>query len=671
MRPSPASFDLLEPRRLLAWSSHAQLIGQDALAASAYTGAGTTVAVIDTGIDYTHPALGGGFGAGRKVIAGYDFYDDDDDPMDTSGHGTAVAGVVAADRFTHADLTYQGVAPGAKLVALRVGTDAGLSQNAIEQSLRWVLNNRARYDIGVVNLSLGSGNHVDADDTSRFADELAALRDAGVFVVAASGNSNDASTGPISQDGIATPAADPNVFAVAAVDGSDVISSWSQRGDELDLLAPGVDVVVPQLGGGYTTMSGTSFASPHVAGAAALVRQLDPVASPGDIASSLVAGGVSNRDGDAETGNTTTLQFSRLDLAATLEVARQRVGVYDQLNFGRQFDTALDAHGVLHAAWYDPGGARLLYATRDNAGRWSKAYIVDAAGDVGHQPSIAVDTSGKVAVAYFDATRTAVKYADFEATGWRATTVESDRHVGTSPSLQFDIDGHAHLAYYARSAGRLRLASLDRDSGAWTRTTVDGGNGIDVGKSLSLDVGEAEVRSAFGFTRYDTTVAIAYADTTNGNLKYARIDIDDPSATWYLTVVDDTQGVGSIHLDLHPGPLGLGLQAQIAYQDHWTADVKYAYRNTDWFVETVASRGKLGDTVQMFFDAADNPLVTYFDRGKRALFTASRATSGTWSSVRTAASSGPVSVALNERTGDAIASWLNRPRSMVFSSKVI
>ena len=104
-----------------------------------------TVAVIDTGIDYNRPELGGGFGAGHKVIAGYDFYDNDSDPMDESGHGTSVAGVIAAKPYTVNGITYQGVAPDAKLVALRVGTETSISDTNIEKALQWVITNYKTY----------------------------------------------------------------------------------------------------------------------------------------------------------------------------------------------------------------------------------------------------------------------------------------------------------------------------------------------------------------------------------------------------------------------------------------------------------------------------------------------------------------------------------------------
>jgi hypothetical protein len=668
-------FELLEARQLLAWSAYAQLVNQDEAAAthSSITGAGTTVAVIDTGIDYSISALGGGFGAGKKVIGGYDFFSNDSDPMDTSGHGTMVAGVIAASQYTVNGVTYRGVAPDAKLVALRVGTETNISDNNIERALQWVITNHDTYGIDVVNLSLGSGFYTDPQTDAQMSDEFQALHDLGIFVVAASGNSNDAFNGPISGDGIAYPSADPDVFAVGAVTASDIITSWSQRGDELDLLAPGENIVMPKRGGGYETADGTSFASPYVAGTAALIKQADPTAKAGDIGSILMASGVNNRDGSGESGNTTTLQYSRLDIDSALDMVSQRVGKLTSINFGRNFDTALDSQGVLHAAWYDTTKGRLLYATRDMEGLWSDPIGVDNNGDVGAMPSIAVDLTGKAGIAYFDLTNTGVKYAQTNGRTWSSVMIEDDKHVGTNPSLAFDIDGNAYVAYYKRSGGSLRLATLNRDVGTWGRITVDGaGAAADVGGDLSLDVGEAAVGTQFGFTVYDTTVAVAYSDTTNGDLKYARLDLDDPTATWFNAVVSDANGIGRVVLDLHAGPLGANvLQAQIIYQDTSGADVKYAYRNTDWFTESVASAGKLGDYAAMYFDQDNNPIAVYYDREKKAHYLSVRAPDGTWSKKRLSTSSGPLSVALNQRTGHAEYSWLNRPKSDVFSAELI
>src|SRR4051794_40036834 len=113
------TLDALESRRLFAWAGYAQLVNQDDAASNYFgiTGKGVTVAVIDTRIDYNLSTLGGGIGSGKKVIGGYDFYQNDSDPMDTDGHGTAVAGVIAANPYTYHGVTYRGVAPDAKLVA--------------------------------------------------------------------------------------------------------------------------------------------------------------------------------------------------------------------------------------------------------------------------------------------------------------------------------------------------------------------------------------------------------------------------------------------------------------------------------------------------------------------------------------------------------------------------
>src|SRR5256714_8671138 len=270
---SAARIETLECRRLLAvnWGGIPKLIHQDTEAAQhpEINGFGQTVAVIDTGIDYTHPFLGGGFGPGYKVVGGYDFVDDDADPMDTYGHGTEVAGVIAASGFNFNGARYSGVAPGCKLVALRVdAANDPVPDERIEKALRWVIDNQATFNIVAVNISFGSG-HFGGTHTSSYSDELATLASRNVFVAAASGN------GGVDQPfGIEYPAADPNVFSVGAVDRFDVITEYTERGTNLDLLAPGDDVPTTTLGpDDFDSVSGTSFATPFVAGTIALLRQ--------------------------------------------------------------------------------------------------------------------------------------------------------------------------------------------------------------------------------------------------------------------------------------------------------------------------------------------------------------------------------------------------------------
>src|SRR5207244_7444870 len=118
----------LEPRVMLAgepWGAFPKLIKQDA-AISHYpsiNGSGESVAIIDTGVDYMHPGLGGGFGPGYKVVAGWDFVDNDADPMDPDGHGTGIAGIIAGKDFVYGGAHYRGLAPAAKIIALRTSGD--------------------------------------------------------------------------------------------------------------------------------------------------------------------------------------------------------------------------------------------------------------------------------------------------------------------------------------------------------------------------------------------------------------------------------------------------------------------------------------------------------------------------------------------------------------------
>src|SRR2546421_2815861 len=184
----------LEPRLMLAttpWGAFPKLIKQDA-AISHYpsiNGSGQSIAIIDSGIDYMHPALGGGFGPGYKVIAGYDFVDDDPDPMDEDGHGTGVAGIIGAKQFAYAGAQYRGLAPAANLIALRTSDDTSTADQEdlrIEQALQWVIANRTRYNIVAVNISDGSGEYSNPARTGPYWDELQTLFNDGVFIAASS-----------------------------------------------------------------------------------------------------------------------------------------------------------------------------------------------------------------------------------------------------------------------------------------------------------------------------------------------------------------------------------------------------------------------------------------------------------------------------------------------------
>lgn len=317
-------------------SGFENLIGLDrAFSTYNYRGQGYTVAVIDTGIDYRHPALGGGFGV--RVVDGWDFVNNDSDPMDDNGHGTHVAGIIGSSSGT-----YPGVAPNVNLVALKVlGADGSGSFGYVESALRWVINNQAKYNIVAVNLSLGAGNYA-ANPYAFLDDEFSTLKTQGVFIAAAAGNSFYSYS---SQQGLGYPSISPYTVSVGAVwDGNfgsvtwgsgakdyttapDRITSFTQRSASLDIMAPGALITSTYLNNGYQSMAGTSMATPVVAGAAALIHQaLDAngrgsQANQDTILSIMQSTGVTIGDGDDENDNVTNtgLAFKRLDVFASLQ----------------------------------------------------------------------------------------------------------------------------------------------------------------------------------------------------------------------------------------------------------------------------------------------------------------------------------------------------------------
>ena len=232
------------------------------------TGQGETVCIIDTGVDYTHANLGGCFGAGCKVVGGYDYCSDgvtctseDSDPMDVYGHGTHVAGIVSSSHTT-----YKGVAPDAKIVAVKVLNDTGTGWNSeIILGIEWCVNNATKFNISVISMSLGGGGPYDNYcNNDSLAPAINSATSQGIAVVVASGNSGWT-------NGISSPACVQNAIPIGAVNDADSI--FYNRGSLLRLLAPGISISSTLRGGGFGDMSGTSMSTPHAAGAVALVQQ--------------------------------------------------------------------------------------------------------------------------------------------------------------------------------------------------------------------------------------------------------------------------------------------------------------------------------------------------------------------------------------------------------------
>ncbi|WP_059104808.1 S8 family peptidase [Shouchella shacheensis] len=218
-------------------------------------GAGADVAIIDSGIA-AHEDL--------NVVGGVSFVDSEPSYEDNNGHGTHVAGTVAALDNNHGVL---GVSPAANLYAVKVLGSDGMGQNSdIIRGIDWAIEN----DIDIANLSLGGPTPSQAlEDAVNRADN------SGVLLVAATGNSGAGS--------VSYPARYDSVLAVGAVDSSNQKANFSQYGEGLDIVAPGVEIGSTYLGNSYHSLSGTSMASPHVAGVAALLKGQHPWLSNDEI----------------------------------------------------------------------------------------------------------------------------------------------------------------------------------------------------------------------------------------------------------------------------------------------------------------------------------------------------------------------------------------------------
>ncbi len=244
--------------------------------AEGYDGAGSTVAVLDTGIDTTHPDFAAGLVVGSKNFT------DSDSVNDGQGHGTHVASTIAGDGAASGGVQ-KGVAPGTHLLIGKVLGDSGYGDDSwVLAGMQWAVDQHA----DIVSMSLGGDPDDGSHPLARAVDELSASSDT-LFVIAAGNSGNAPST-------VSSPGSADAALTVGAVDGNDTMADFSSRGPRLnngalkpEVVAPGVNITAARaagtdLGGDlatdefYTTISGTSMATPHVAGLAAILKGEHP-----------------------------------------------------------------------------------------------------------------------------------------------------------------------------------------------------------------------------------------------------------------------------------------------------------------------------------------------------------------------------------------------------------
>jgi subtilisin family serine protease len=242
--------------RCLEWSKQKVpwgVMGTNAPSAWAHaTGRGVRVGVVDTGVNVSHPDLAG------NVRAGFDAISETEGVEDDNGHGTHVAGIIAA---LDNGFGVVGVAPEAHIYAVKSFDSRGKGMTSdIIQGIQWCIEQ----GVHIINMSFGT-----SDSGKALALAISKAAESGILLVAASGNTGGRNT-------VLYPARDPHVVAVAASTEDRQIAEFSSSGPEVDITGPGQNIYSTYKGRRYKTLSGTSMACPHVAGVAALVLSIAP-----------------------------------------------------------------------------------------------------------------------------------------------------------------------------------------------------------------------------------------------------------------------------------------------------------------------------------------------------------------------------------------------------------
>ena len=348
-------------------------IGAGAVHGADNKGAGVKIAVIDTGVDYTHPDLDGNFDI---TDLGWDFVNDDDDPMDDYFHGTHVAGTIAAEDN---DSGVVGVAPEADMYALKVlnANGSGFFSDIIA-AIDWTV----AHGIQVTNNSYGSSRDPGSIVKAAFDNSAAA----GVLHIAAAGNSGKPSG---KGNNVGYPARYASVVAVAATNSNDTRASFSSTGSDVELAAPGVGVLSTVLNGGYASFSGTSMASPHVAGTAALVIAAGHVTTNtgvrqrlADTADDLGDAGLDNHYGHGLVDAAEAVTAPPTGVAPTVTIMSPAPAAEVTGTIAVTADPA-DSDGTVVEVNFLVDGSSIGKDTSSEGG-WSVQWDTTAAGDGGH-----------------------------------------------------------------------------------------------------------------------------------------------------------------------------------------------------------------------------------------------------------------------------------------------
>ncbi|MEZ5586837.1 MAG: S8 family serine peptidase [Sedimenticolaceae bacterium] len=448
-------------------------------------GQGVTVAVLDTGVYANHPDLSG------QVLSGWNTVSNNTDTADINNHGTWVAGVVAAkvNNFTGG----ASVAPGARILPIRITNDsAGWAYfSDMAEGITWAADHGAR----VANLSYGG-----AAGSATVADAASYMMSKGGVVVVAAGNDN-------TDYGYTNHA---SLFVAGATASGDVKASYSSYGNFVDISAPGSSIYTTSRNGGYSTVQGTSFASPNAAAVAALVMAANPSLLPTDVMAVIANSAVDlgNPGWDPAFGYGRVNALAAAEMAASVETSdtvAPQAGIVDPLANATVSDQvavvveAADAFGVARVDFLVDG--RVVASETQSVGAnqyrfaWDSTQFVDGRYKFGAR---AVDEAGNIGVAsdiYVDVANTADEIAPTVTITSPADGSSGTRNVNIA-AFASDNVGVTQISLYAD--GKLICSGTSSASCNWNLRKVP--NGTYAVSAVAWDAAGNQGNSTVNFT---------------------------------------------------------------------------------------------------------------------------------------------------------------------------
>ena len=425
-RVSP-DFAVNDPSFSSEW--HLAMIAAPAAWDLAPGAAGIVVGVVDSGVDGTHPDLA------SRMVPGYNFYDGNTDSSDVYGHGTWVAGTVAA--AGNDGVGVSGVAWQSKIMPVRVSDSTGVAYiSAIANGIMWAVDHGAR----VVNVSFGGmAGSATISNAAQYA------RSKGAVVVASAGNCSC----------VDATAENVYVLSVGATDQNDALASFSSRGNYVDLSAPGVSILTTNPGGGYVYAQGTSFSSPIVAGVVALMMKANPSLAPVDLVTLVKA----NADDRGTAGWDSSFGYGRVNAYRSVAAAAASAPPSDSTPPAVAV-TAPSAGATLS------GTATLTVAASDNAAVSRVDLYVDGA-------FLGSDTTAPYSFSWDTTTASNGPHTVV------AKAVDAAGNVGTSSSVAVTVSNStdttkpvAKITSTSVSAGKLNVSVSATDNVGVTRVEL-------------------------------------------------------------------------------------------------------------------------------------------------------------------------------------------------------